>query len=238
MARRKVHSLENRDALQAEGEAYIPLDRNRITDKALEILNEVGLKELSMRRIADALGVKAASLYYHVKDKDELLQLLGDRISERLVWSSDRKDWREQLTSWALTFREALHAYRDAVDIFNATIATTFGRLRHIEKLYEVLAVAGFGDHQIPWLAGMLKNYITSFVAEEVRHHYMAKMKEGRTEELGAAYRTVFQKLPPEQFPQMIRLAAYTTSGEEEQEFAYGLQVLLDGFAANLPNSH
>ena len=57
------------------------LDQQQVVKTALGLLDEVGLDELTMRRLADRLGVKAASLYRHVRDKDELLILLGDEIS-------------------------------------------------------------------------------------------------------------------------------------------------------------
>ncbi|MDD9268013.1 TetR/AcrR family transcriptional regulator C-terminal domain-containing protein [Paenibacillus sp. GCM10023248] len=238
MGRRRIQSAQTGTSSEADGQLHTPLDKERIIRHALEQLNALGLKELSMRKIADSLGVKAASLYYHVKDKDELLQLLGDYISDQLAWPEGDMNWKERIIGWAINFRTALLSYRDSVDIFNGTIATSYGRLRHIETLYGVLAEAGFQDKHIPWLAGMLKNYITSFAAEEARHIDMARSVEGPPEAFGSAYLAVFRSLPAEQFPHMIRLAAYTTGPDEEKEFLYGLGVLLDGFSAQFSNPH
>jgi TetR/AcrR family tetracycline transcriptional repressor len=57
------------------------LDQAQVVRAALTLLDEVGLDELTMRRLAGQLGVKAASLYRHVHNKNELLALLGDEIS-------------------------------------------------------------------------------------------------------------------------------------------------------------
>ena len=58
-----------------------PLNQAQIVRAALVLLDEIGLDALTMRRLAEHLGVKAASLYRHVHNKDELLALLGDEIS-------------------------------------------------------------------------------------------------------------------------------------------------------------
>jgi AcrR family transcriptional regulator len=57
------------------------LDRAQVVRAALALVDEVGLDGLTMRRLAERLGIQAASLYKHVKDKDELLVLLADEIS-------------------------------------------------------------------------------------------------------------------------------------------------------------
>ena len=64
-----------------EQESRIPLDRDRIVRVALELLDEVWLDDLSMQRPAERLNVTAASLYWYVHDKSELLALLADAIS-------------------------------------------------------------------------------------------------------------------------------------------------------------
>src|SRR5579875_3593997 len=73
------------------------LDREHVVRVALDLLDEVGLDELTMRRLADRLGVTAASLYWHVRDKDELLALLADAISAQMPEPSLSPPWREEL---------------------------------------------------------------------------------------------------------------------------------------------
>nr|WP_275984030.1 TetR/AcrR family transcriptional regulator C-terminal domain-containing protein [Paenibacillus hamazuiensis] len=216
--------------------AHIPLDRKRIVQKALDMLNEVGLKELSMRKIGDALGVKAASLYYHVKDKDELLQLIADQISLEMGmnWADASLPWKDQMVRWAEHFRAVLHKHRDAADIFGSTIALGPYRLQQIEALYKVFDAAGFRDEQIPWLSGMLKNYVLGFVSEEVRLTGMAQRKEVDVKSLGEQYLETYGRLPRDKFPHLIRLAPYSTGAHWEDEFHFGLKVLLDGFNAQL----
>src|SRR5262245_23850090 len=78
-----------------------PLNQSQIVRAALALLDVVGLDELTMRRLADRLGVKAASLYRHVRDKDELLILLGDEISGEIPLPHASGNWKGQLTEIA-----------------------------------------------------------------------------------------------------------------------------------------
>src|SRR4029453_10161474 len=91
-----------------------PLDQAQVVRAALRLLDEVGLDDLTMRRLAAHLGVKAASLYRHVHNKDELLALLGDEISSAIPAPRASGTWQEQLTVMAWNVRRGLLAHRDA----------------------------------------------------------------------------------------------------------------------------
>lgn len=234
MARRRIHPQHQVLGMEEREAPHIPLDRARIVQTALHVLNELGLKELSMRKIADELQVKTASLYYHVKDKEQLLHLLADKISEEMMWPDSSAPWNEQILQWGGQFRKILHAYRDAVEIFNSTLASGYSRLTQIEKLYQIFVSAGFPDHQIPWMASILKNYVLGFVAEEARLVRLAGQGDEAVEKLGEQYSQFYRNLPEKQFPNMIRLAPYTTSSDWRNEFQFGLGVLIDGFSLKL----
>ncbi|RAR41283.1 TetR/AcrR family transcriptional regulator C-terminal domain-containing protein [Paenibacillus sp. MDMC362] len=233
MARRRIHPTQKSENGQSEP-LHIPLDLPRIITTALTLLQAEGLEPITMRKIADSLGVKAASLYYHVKDKEQLLHLLAEKISSEVEMPIDAMDWRVQLTQWATNFRHVLGQYRDAVKIMNATISATPQRLSHIEFLFRVFTEEGFHPPQIPWLASMLKNYVFSFVDEEHRHMARAERELADLEQMGKNQAVKFQALSGANYPHVIQLAEYTTSVDMDQEFQYGIQVLLDGFEAQL----
>src|SRR5215471_13622158 len=91
---------------KAERRKQRTLDQGQVVRAALVLLDEVGLDELTMRRLAERLGVKAASLYRHVRNKDELLALLGDEISAEIPLPRSSGTWREQLTQSAWNVRK------------------------------------------------------------------------------------------------------------------------------------
>ncbi|WP_282936865.1 TetR/AcrR family transcriptional regulator C-terminal domain-containing protein [Paenibacillus sp. RC67] len=232
MARRRTYPSQTEIQTGNMEHIHTPLDRARIVRTVLSMLQEEGLEQISMRKIADSLGVKAASLYYHVKDKEQLLHLLAEQISSEVEFPDEQLDWREQLRQWSLHFRRVLHLYQDSVQIMSATIAASPNRLSHIEFLFRILAESGFKESQIPWLASMLKSYIYGFIDEENRLAARAKIEHVDVDQMGKNYTEKFQALSPEFYPYLGRFAAYTTAVDWDNEFTFGVNVLLDGFEA------
>ena len=76
-----------------------PLDRNRIVGAAVALLDEVGLAGLSTRRLATALGVQSATLYWHVRNKDELLDLVAEALCADAFTIDPALPWPDQLAS-------------------------------------------------------------------------------------------------------------------------------------------
>ncbi|WJH35810.1 TetR/AcrR family transcriptional regulator C-terminal domain-containing protein [Paenibacillus sp. CC-CFT747] len=94
-------------------------------------------------------------------------------------------------------FRTVLGRYRDAAELFQATIGLGYHRLTQIEKLYRMLAEAGFPDPQIPWIASMLKSYVLGFVAEESRFVSAATDSDSTPGQLSEQYNEFYSRLSP-----------------------------------------
>src|SRR5438876_8221992 len=90
------------------------LDQSQIVRAALGLLDEVGFDGLTMRNLAKKLGIKAASLYWHVSGKQELLSLLAEEICAPMDEPDRTQPWRAQLETLANEFRRVLLAHRDA----------------------------------------------------------------------------------------------------------------------------
>jgi AcrR family transcriptional regulator len=210
------------------------LDKKRIVIAALELIDKAGLNQLTMRRLAESIGIQAGALYWHVKNKEELLGLLVDEISSKIVWPENGTSWKEAITCWARSYRNILHTYQDSVEIFNSsTLSSSNNRFQQIENLFYVLSEAGFKDEDIPWMASMIKNHILGFVSEEVRFQKVLEEKKQSSEELREEANKMYQDLP-KAFPSIARLAPYMTNPNWEREFILGINVLLNGFTINL----
>ena len=93
------------------------LSRERIRDVALELIDEHGLSALSMRRLADALGVQAASLYTHYATKDDVLDAVANKLIADVDTSGFEQGWRQGLLTWAHSYHAALTAHPNAAPI-------------------------------------------------------------------------------------------------------------------------
>jgi AcrR family transcriptional regulator len=119
-------------------EKEVGLSRPRLVSEALGLVQEEGLDALSMRGLADRLNVKAASLYWHVRDRRELLELLAESIVETVQPAPSRSDWRSAVRETATAFGLRVAAQNDANRILfevpdsltaSATHATLKGQL-------------------------------------------------------------------------------------------------------------
>jgi TetR/AcrR family tetracycline transcriptional repressor len=90
------------------------LTRERLVAAALELINDDGLEGLSMRALADRLEVKAASLYWHVRDRGELLELLAEAILETVTPPRQRSTWRESIPVIVEALGRRVSAQKDA----------------------------------------------------------------------------------------------------------------------------
>jgi AcrR family transcriptional regulator len=90
------------------------LSRERLVDAALELINGDGLEALSMRALADRLEVKAASLYWHVRDRRELLELLAESIVESIAPVRARGGWRQSVLAAGAALRRRVADQKDA----------------------------------------------------------------------------------------------------------------------------
>jgi AcrR family transcriptional regulator len=93
------------------------LTRERLVAAALELINQEGLEGLSMRALAERLEVKAASLYWHVRDRRELLELLAEEILETVRSARHRSDWRSSVLDAAAALGDRVAAQKDAARI-------------------------------------------------------------------------------------------------------------------------
>lgn len=106
-------------------------DRRSVVDCALRLLDEVGLPDLSMRRLAAELDVQASALYWHFPNKQSLLAAVADRILEAVP----APDARVSLAVTSQAIRDALLAYRDGAEVVMSTYALRLGARRAQDAL-------------------------------------------------------------------------------------------------------
>ena len=209
----------------------MPLTRDAIVRVALAVLNDEGFDGLTMRRLAERLGIKAASLYNHVRDKNELLALIGDAICAEVPGLDVSKPWRQQLEATALDVRRVLMAHRDGARVLAATPPAGPHRLRLIEQVLRALTTAGFPPATVADAAFVMNSYVVGFVLDETLASPPAGVSAKRLREEGRRW---FKSLPPDQYPTVVALADELVDAPPERRFVLGLQALLDGFASGL----
>jgi AcrR family transcriptional regulator len=209
------------DSRKAESRAGI--DRESIITAAIAVLDEVGLDGLSMRRVAARLGSGAASLYWHVADKDQLLDLMLDRIMGEIeLPAPDPERWEEQMKTFARQGREAFRRHADIAQATLGRVPVGPNLVRITEWVLAVLRGAGVPDRAAAWFPDLGSLVVAAQAVED----YLSSTTD---EEMIRAMGEYFSKLPADRFPNVIAVFPALTEGGADERFEFGLELLIRG---------
>lgn len=145
------------------------LHRSDVVDKATYILDEYGIADLTMRRLARELSVTPGALYWHFADKQELLGAVADRILEPVVSDVAAMPWTQQIPAIGGALREALLSSTDGAELVSATFAS--GRSAALARILDLLAAAasdaGFETTNAALAARTVVYYVLGFTVDE-----------------------------------------------------------------------
>ncbi|MFD0331153.1 TetR/AcrR family transcriptional regulator [Streptacidiphilus monticola] len=205
-----------------------------MVEAALTVIDTEGMDALNMRRVAQELGTGAASLYAHVSNKDELIALVMERVAAALPRPEPEPGrWREQLTEFLIASRDNLAAHGDlARAALTANIPTTPAMLDSAETVLRLLRAGGFDDQVIAYAVDLLALYVVATAYEQGLRTSPWRQEQGDAEAYIAGIRSFFSSLPPDRYPLVVALAPQLTRAEGDERFQFGLDVILDGLAA------
>ena len=209
------------------------LSREEIIKEALALLDEHGPGALSMRRLADRLGVAPNALYYRVRGKADLIDALIDQVYAGLDLDPDpTSDWTQQLATLSQQIRDHLLAHPAVVPYALQQPGLGPHSLRLGEAIYNVLRPAGFSDQAVVGTVYALLTYILGFVALEVPR---AGTDPQTSDEYVRRMWAFFAALPPGEFPHTVELAAQLARISTDDQFQFGIRTFLAGLQAQQP---
>src|SRR5262249_47337523 len=209
------------------------LDQRQIVQAALGLLDEVGFDGLTMRSLAARLGIKAASLYWHVHSKQELLGLLAEEICAPMQEPDRMLPWQKQLELLGNEYRRVLLAHRDGARVLASSGGPSGpNRLRLSEILLRTLLDAGFAHKDAAYAGFLLNDYVTMFVLEETQ--YANAEAESALEDPSSAVHNWLEALPPHEYPSLVALADYLIESDVDERFRFGIEILRNGLEARL----
>lgn len=216
------------------------LSQDLIIEAGLRILDAEGLDGLNMRRVAQDLDTGPASLYAHVAGKEELLELIYDRVlGEIQLPERDPGRWKEQLRAYAMEAHHVLGAHADVARAALATIPSGENSLRAGEFVFGLLIEAGMSPREASLTMDRLSLYIVGDAYEGSLHY--ARMRaaglsdkreyfESFVNQISSYYRA----LPSERFPHVSKYVDDLVADDGEERFRYGLDLMLDGIEARM----
>jgi AcrR family transcriptional regulator len=213
-----------------------PLSRTRVLSAALRIADQGGkggLESLSMRNLARALKVEAMSLYNHVANKGDLVDGMVDLVFGEIELPPSGAEWRVAMRRRAISARQVLLRHRWAIGIMESRTRPGAANLRHHDAVLGSLRAAGFSMALAAHSYSLLDAYIYGFALQQVSLPFETP------EQAAEVARTLVQPFPVNEYPhlaEMIELAI-KPGYRFEDEFEFGLDLILDGLARLLDSA-
>jgi TetR/AcrR family tetracycline transcriptional repressor len=209
------------------------LDRSILISAALKILDEVGLDGLTLRRLASDLGVQAPALYWHFKNKQELLDEMATAVfleGTRKLQVKPGASWKKWMMQYGKGLRQILLSHRDGARMISGTRITDVSLYGPMETSLRFLAKEGFSTNRSVLVMSTIYSYVIGFVieqqavtsaAEEPVNVYDPKIRAAR--------------MDAEEHPLAIEAGKFLFQ-EFDRHFEDGLKLIIDGVSAQKPS--
>jgi TetR/AcrR family tetracycline transcriptional repressor len=210
-----------------------PLTREAIVEAAVAVLDAEGVDGLSMRRVGEELGAGAASIYWHVRNKDELIQLVFERvITEIELPAPDPSRWREQLGMVVVQMRATLNQHRDVARISLGRVPTGPSLAVMTEWLFTLLKPVGIPDKVIAYLGDLFGLYSGAFAFEESLGSQTVTGPDLTPEQFFTMLRNYIADLPEDRFPHTRRAVDLIFNDDREDRYMFGVDLMIRGLAS------
>lgn len=204
----------------------LPLSRPRIVRTALQLVDDKGLAALTMRALATELEVSPMALYNHVRDKDELVDLMVDLMLGEVDCSATEGDWVTQLRALVHGYHQALAAHHQLAQVYSARVRIGPHGLLVIERTIGLLLQGGFSPADAADAFFALYTYTAGF--HQMGH--IAPLRDATSEDAIGYY----SALPPEQIPSIQTVSPHLSGVHRPGRFDYGLDIILAGLQAKV----
>jgi AcrR family transcriptional regulator len=199
-----------------------PLNRDQVLRTAVALADEGGIDALSMRKLGQALGVEAMSLYNHVKGKPDLLDGMIDIVFGEIGLPAEGTGWRQAMRERAVSARAVLGRHRWAIGLMESRQSPGPATFRHHEAVLACLRAAGFSVELTAHAYSLLDSYIYGFALQEASLPFTSG--DVTAEEIA-------RHMPAGEYPHLAEIAAVHVLQPGYQygdEFEIGLDLILD----------
>jgi AcrR family transcriptional regulator len=205
-----------------------PLTRERVVAQALAIIAQDGVAALTMRTLAARLGVVPGALYRHVRNKEQLQDLVLDGVLAEVDYHLDSSlPWTQQLAVLAHRLRAVLEAHPGIAGLLQLRDPLGPHSLAVAEAFLAPLRAAGFADHQAGLAFFLVVDYTTGFAAGSPP--ISTNEQRVRDQAIRSQLHDFFRSLPADRFPALVALGEHVWVDNRDERFTAGLEMLIDG---------
>jgi AcrR family transcriptional regulator len=201
------------------------LTRDRVLQAAIAHADTGGLEALTMRTLAEVLGVAPMALYRHVANKDDLIDAMVDVVFTEIGVPAGGGHWRASMRRRAIAVREALTRHPWAVGLLESRRTPGPANLRHHDAVIGRLRAAGFDVKETAHAYSVLDSYIYGFALTK------ANLPFETSQQIGDVAVAMLDPFPVNEYPNLVEFLSehvMKPGYDYETEFEYGLDMLLD----------
>jgi AcrR family transcriptional regulator len=216
--------MTTRTTRRAPGRA--PLTRARVLQAAIKLADQGGIESLSMRKLGQELGVEAMAVYYHVANKDEVLDGIVDLVFSEIELPGAGGDWKTAMRGRAISVRDVLSRHRWAIGMMESRANPGPANLRHHDAVIGYFRAAGFDMAMVAHAYSLLDGYIYGFALTKMNLPF------DRGDEVADVAQTMLEPFPLDAYPNLVAFItehAMKPGYDYADEFEYGLDLVLDG---------
>ena len=212
-----------------------PLTRDQIVAAAIELADEQGIDALSIRRIATRLGVGATTLYWHIKNKDDLFALMYDSTTAEIELPEPTGDWRADLRTLALR-THAGHARHRWIILLGIQPSVGPNLRRYAEFISRVLSPLGLEVQARTDTIAIVNNYIFGFAHRETAWERLRE-RAGLTGDQWQERLDEYLEQTRASDPGLAAVIQSRLDLTSQANFELGLDCVLDGIASRVVRS-
>ncbi len=205
-----------------------PLNRDQVMQAAVALADQGGIGALSMRKLGQALGVEAMSLYNHVGSKSDLLDGMIDVVFSEIGLPASDAGWMPAMRKRAVSARQALARHHWAIGLMESRKSPGPATLRHHDAVLGCLRAAGFSVELTAHAYSLLDSYIYGFALQE------ASLPFGTPEETAQVAQEIAAQFLVGEYPYLTELMTghiLKPGYRYGSEFEIGLDLILDALA-------
>ena len=203
------------------------LSRDRILAVAVELADEGGIATLSMRRLAQRLGVDPMSLYNHVRDKEDLLDGLAETIVGEIEAPPVTDDWRSTLAATILAARSTMLRHPWAAGVIESRATPGPATMRHMEVVLRTLRDGGFSVDLAHHALHVLGSRVLGFSQDLFDDRAADEPDPDEAARMARAWATAFPSIA--ELAMAVRHDGGLGGCDDDVEFRFGLDLILDG---------
>ena len=204
----------------------VPLSRERLLRGAMAVADAAGIGALTIRSLAQELGVKPMSLYHHVANKEEILDGIIEVVFGEIELPSADAEWRSAMRNRAISARSVLGRHPWATPLMESRTNPGPATLRHHDSVIGTLRRAGFSVQMAAHAYSLLDSYLYGFALQE------ASLPFDSPEQVGDVAEAILAQFPSEDYPYLAELTTehvLQPGYDYGNEFEFGLDLILDG---------